>query len=108
LPSQIYETAKSFVNSALFPTLETVSAVKNYGSEKAHSIKELSLNKANEMLATRYGHMALSGFETTAALAEKYLDHYFPAAEQELEEEQGNYMYWYKIKTKTPWLLVCK
>jgi hypothetical protein len=25
-----------------------------------------------------------------------------------LEEEQGNYMYWYKIKTKTPWLLVCK
>jgi hypothetical protein len=90
---QIYDAAKCFVNSALSPTLDTVSAMKNYGAEKAQSIKELSLNKANEMLATRYGNMALSGFETTAALAEKYLDYYFPATKQELEQEKGNYMY---------------
>lgn len=89
-PEHIYETAKCFVNSALSPTLDTVSAVKNYGTEKAQSIKELSLNKANEVLATRYGNMALSGFETTAALAEKYLDYYFPATEQELEKENGS------------------
>jgi hypothetical protein len=67
--------------------------MKNYGAEKAQSIKELSLNKANEMLATRYGNMALSGFETTAALAEMYLDYYFPATKQELEQKKGKYMY---------------
>lgn len=90
---QIYEAAKTFVNSALSPTLDTVSAVKNYGTEKAQSIKEMSLNKANEVLATRYGNMALSGFETTATLAEKYLDYYFPPTEQELQQENGEYMY---------------
>lgn len=87
-PSHIYEAAKAFVNSALSPSLETVSAVKNYGAETAQSIKELSLNAANEVLATRYGNMALSGFGTTAAVAEKYLDSYFPPTEQELQ--QGN------------------
>jgi perilipin-2 len=81
------------VNSAISPSLDTVSAVKNYGAETAQSIKEMSLNVANEALATRYGNMALSGFETTAALAEKYLDFYFPPTEQELQQENGNYMY---------------
>ncbi|GFG38548.1 hypothetical protein Cfor_09664 [Coptotermes formosanus] len=86
-PSHIYEAAKAFVNSALSPSLDTVSAVKNYGAETAQSIKELSLNAANEVLATRYGNMALSGFETTAALAERCLDSYFPPTEQELQQE---------------------
>ncbi|XP_023701927.1 lipid storage droplets surface-binding protein 2-like [Cryptotermes secundus] len=89
-PEHIYETTKCFVNSALSPTLDTVSAVKNYGTQKAQPIKVLSLYKANEMLATRYGNMALGGFEKTAALAEKYLDYYFPATEQELEQENGS------------------
>ena len=81
------------MNSALSPSLDTVSAVKNYGAETAQSIKEMSLNTANEVLATRYGNMALSGFETTAALAEKYLDFYFPPTEQELQQENGNYLF---------------
>ncbi|XP_069680275.1 lipid storage droplets surface-binding protein 2-like isoform X2 [Periplaneta americana] len=88
-PSHIYETAKTFVNSALTSPMDTVSAVKNYGAEKAHCLKEASLLKANEVLATRYGNMALSGFETTAALAEKYLDYYFPATEQEIAQDEG-------------------
>jgi len=86
-PSHVFEAAKAFVNSALSPSLDTVSAVKNYGVETAQSIKEKSLNAANEVLATRYGNMALSGFETTAALAEKYLDFFFPPTEQELQQE---------------------
>jgi perilipin-2 len=67
--------------------------VKNYGAETAQSIKELSLNAANEVLATRYGNMALSGFETTAALAERCLDSYFPPTEQELQQENGKCLY---------------
>ena len=78
------------MNSAVSPSLDTVSAMKNYGAETAQSIKEMSLNAANEVLATRFGHMALSGFETTATLAEKYLDSYFPPTEQELQQENGN------------------
>jgi perilipin-2 len=81
------------VNSALSPSLDAVSAVKDYGAERAQSIKEKSLNAANELLATRYGNMAVSGFETTAALAEKYLDTYFPPTEQELQRKDGNYLY---------------
>ena len=90
---QIYEAAKAFVNSAVSPSLDTMSAVKNFGAETAQTIKEKSLNAANEVLATRYGNMALSGFETTAALAEKYLDFFFPPTEQELRQENGNYLY---------------
>lgn len=81
------------MNTAVSPSLETVSAVKNYGAETAHSIKDMSLNAANEVLATRFGNLALSGFETTAALAEKYLDFFFPPTEQELQQENGNYLF---------------
>ncbi|KAJ9578810.1 hypothetical protein L9F63_004960 [Diploptera punctata] len=87
-PSHVYDAAKNFVNSALSPTLGTVSAAKEYGTEKVNNLKDATLNKANELLATRYGQIALSGFSTTAALAEKYLDHYFPPTQQEAEREQ--------------------
>ena len=83
----MYEAAKNFVNSAISPTLETVSAAKEQASEKVHTLKDASLNKANELLATRYGQIAVSGFTTTAALAEKYLDYYFPATKEETEAE---------------------
>ncbi|PSN52619.1 Lipid storage droplets surface-binding protein 2 [Blattella germanica] len=86
-PSHVYEAAKEFVNSTIAPTLGTVNAAKDYGTEKVQTIKDVSLVKANELLATRYGQMALSGFTTTAALAEKYLDYYFPATQKETEQD---------------------
>ncbi|XP_063226691.1 lipid storage droplets surface-binding protein 2-like isoform X2 [Bacillus rossius redtenbacheri] len=82
-PEQIYKTAKTFVSSALQPARNTVSVVKEYGTTKALSLKELSLAKANEVLASRYGSMALSGFDNTAAVAEKYIDYYLPPVEGE-------------------------
>ncbi|KDR24317.1 lipid storage droplets surface-binding protein 2-like isoform X2 [Zootermopsis nevadensis] len=85
-PSNVRSTAMFFVQE-IFSPMERFTAMKDYGTRKAHSFSEMSVTKANEMLATRYGAIALSGFETTAALAEKYLDYYFPATEQELQEE---------------------
>nr|CAD7432372.1 unnamed protein product [Timema monikensis] len=82
---QIYETAKTYVTSALRPACTTVSAVKDYGTGKAQSLKDLSLLKANEVLSTHYGNMALSGFDSTAAIAEQYLDYYLPATEVQAE-----------------------
>lgn len=58
-------------------------AAKSYGEHKASSLKELSWNKANEVLATQYGQMAVSGVDSTSALAERLLDYYFPAAEED-------------------------
>nr|CAD7264391.1 unnamed protein product [Timema shepardi] len=84
-PQQIYETAKTYVTSALRPACTTVSAVKDYGTGKAQSLKYLSLLKANEVLSTHYGNMALSGFDSTAAIAEQYLDYYLPATEGQVE-----------------------
>jgi perilipin-2 len=88
----VYDAAKGFVHHVFSP-MDTFSAVKDYGTEKARTYTGMGVNKANELLATRYGTVALSGFETTAALAEKYLDHYFPATEQELQGESGNFIY---------------
>ncbi|XP_067011089.2 lipid storage droplets surface-binding protein 2 [Anabrus simplex] len=82
-PQQIYETAKSYV----MPTYNKVSAVKDYGTQKAKSLKELSWNKANEVLSTRYGNVAYTSFDTAAAMAEAYLNRLFPATEEELQKE---------------------
>lgn len=50
---------------------ETVDAVTNYG-----------WNKANDVLSTKWGLIALSGFDTTALMAHRYLDKYLPAQEK--------------------------
>jgi hypothetical protein len=81
------------LSTTFFPPLNTFSAVKDYRTEKARSFTGVGVNKANEVLATQYDNIALSGFETTAALAEKYLDYFFPATEQELQEENCNLIY---------------
>nr|CAD7588795.1 unnamed protein product [Timema genevievae] len=60
-------------------------SVKDYGTGKAQSLKDLSLMKANEVLSTHYGNMALSGFDSTAAIAEQYLDYYLPGTEGQAE-----------------------
>jgi len=51
---------------------ERVGAVTNYG-----------WNKANDMLSTKWGLIALSGFDTTASLANKFLDMYLPPQEKQ-------------------------
>ncbi|CAG2058479.1 unnamed protein product [Timema podura] len=58
---------------------------QDYGTGKAQSLKDLSLLKANEVLSTHYGNMALSGFDSTAAIAEQYLDYYLPGTEGQAE-----------------------
>ncbi|XP_059489434.1 lipid storage droplets surface-binding protein 2-like [Neocloeon triangulifer] len=62
-PGEIYEQA-----------MEKVSAAKNY-----------SWNKANDMLSTKWGTIALSGFDTTTGLINKYLDYYMPPEEGEVD-----------------------
>jgi perilipin-2 len=50
----------------------------------------LSYNKANEVLATHYGNLAVSGVDSTAALAERLLDSFFPKNQDEETQEDDS------------------
>ena len=67
-----------------------VCAARSYGENKALTLKELSWNKANEVLATQYGQMAVTGIDSTTAMAERLIDYYFPAIQP--DENNGNGM----------------
>lgn len=88
-PQEIYNQAKTKVIDAVQPHLSKVCSLKVAGQQKASSLKELSWNKANEVLATQYGSMAVSGVDTTSALAERLLDYYFPRSECDTEDDNA-------------------
>ncbi|XP_059617583.1 lipid storage droplets surface-binding protein 2 [Phlebotomus argentipes] len=88
-PQEIYNQAKSKVIERVQPHLNKVCSLRSAGQQKAASLKELSWAKANEVLATQYGSMAVSGVDTTATLAERLLDYYFPRAESDVEDDNA-------------------
>lgn len=53
------------------------------------SLRDLSWSKANEILESRYGTLALTGLDSTSSLADSYLDYYLPE-EEENEEFNEN------------------
>lgn len=72
-PSQILETAKTAVTSAIQPRVSQISAITTK-----------SWDKANEVLSTtHYGNVALSGLDSASATADQYIDYYLPAADGE-------------------------
>lgn len=90
-PQDIYLQAKNKVVDVVQPTLNRVCSMRAAGQQKAHSLKDLSWQKANEVLATQYGSMAVSGLDTTSALAERLLDYYFPKNENDAEDDNSEY-----------------
>ncbi|KAL5277709.1 PLIN2 family protein [Megaselia abdita] len=88
-PQEIYNQAKNKVVDIVQPHLNKVCALRVAGQQKASSLKDLSWQKANEVLATQYGSMAVSGVDSTSALAERLLDYYFPKADNDIEDENG-------------------
>ncbi|XP_055389634.1 lipid storage droplets surface-binding protein 2 isoform X2 [Condylostylus longicornis] len=80
-PQEIYNQAKNKVIEVVQP----ICALRVAGQQKAASLKDLSWQKANEVLATQYGSMAVNGVDNTSALAERLLDYYFPKIENETE-----------------------
>ncbi|XP_037814003.1 lipid storage droplets surface-binding protein 2 isoform X3 [Lucilia sericata] len=86
-PQEIYAQAKNKVIDAVQPTINRVVKFKAAGQQKAASLKDLAWQKANEVLATQYGSLAVNGVDTTTALAERLLEYYFPKSESDDEEE---------------------
>ncbi|XP_039959941.1 lipid storage droplets surface-binding protein 2 isoform X1 [Bactrocera neohumeralis] len=89
-PQEIYNQAKNKVVEVVQPHIERVTKFKTAGQQKAASLKDLAWAKANEVLATQYGSLAVSGVDTTTALAERLLEYYFPKSEGDVEEENDN------------------
>lgn len=88
-PAEIINQAKIKVMDAMQPRIDRVYEMRKAGEQKAASLKELSYNKANEVLTTHYGSLAVSGVDSTAALAERLLDSFFPKSADETEEDDS-------------------
>ncbi|XP_018306866.1 lipid storage droplets surface-binding protein 2 isoform X1 [Mycetomoellerius zeteki] len=82
-PQQIYDAAKAVMSSSLQPTIEKLNTAKESATQQASTLKEISITKANELLNTQYGNMAVQGVDNTSVLANRLLDHYFPPVEGE-------------------------
>ncbi|XP_004524967.1 lipid storage droplets surface-binding protein 2 isoform X1 [Ceratitis capitata] len=89
-PQEIYNQAKNKVVEVVQPHIERVTKFKTAGQQKASSLKDLAWAKANEVLATQYGSLAVSGVDNTTALAERLLEYYFPKGEGDVEEDNDN------------------
>lgn len=82
-PQEIYNQTKKKVIEVVQP----ICALRVAGQQKAASLTSLSWQKANEVLATQYGSMAVHGVDNTSALAERLLDYYFPKTQAETEAD---------------------
>lgn len=88
---QIYDAAKAVMSSSLQPTVDKLHAAKESATQQASTLKEISIKKANELLNTQYGSMAVQGVDSTSVLINGLLDHYFPPVEGE-ENAPGMYI----------------
>lgn len=84
-PCEMYASAKNYVSATIQPAVHAVQTVQeSFIFQEAkkfnvRSLKDLSWAKANDILSTPYGSLALSGFDSTSGLADQYLDYYMPA-----------------------------
>lgn len=92
-PSEILNQAKTKVMDVVQPQLDKVCGLRKTGTQKAASLKELSYNKAKEVLATSYGSVAVSGLDSTAVLAERLLDSFFPKTEEDDLEDDNSELF---------------
>lgn len=86
-PAEIYQQARTRVLETVKPHIEKVCELRSASQQRAASLKDLSWRKANEVLATQYGSLAVNGVDTTAQLAERLLDYYFPKSDNDTDDD---------------------
>lgn len=89
-PSEILVQAKARVMDVVQPQIDKVCVFRKSGERKAASLKELSYNKAKEVLATSYGAVCVSGIDSTAILAERLLNSFFPRSNEDEPEDESD------------------
>uniref|UniRef100_A0A182FIB7 Uncharacterized protein n=2 Tax=Anopheles albimanus TaxID=7167 RepID=A0A182FIB7_ANOAL len=88
-PAEIYQQARTRVLESMKPHIERVCELRSASQQRAASLKELSWRKANEVLATQYGSLAVEGLDASATVAQRLLDYYFPTTEADNSEDDN-------------------
>ncbi|XP_044005381.1 lipid storage droplets surface-binding protein 2-like [Aphidius gifuensis] len=86
-PEQIFEKGYMFALQTVQPAVSKISFANDLILSQAASLKELSWNKANQILSTYYGTVAIHGLDSTAIVVDKLIDKYFPATGTEIIQE---------------------
>lgn len=86
-PQEIYNQAKTKVLGTVKPYTDRVCELKQASQQNFVSLKDLSWRKANEVLASSYGVMAVNSVDSTAQVAERLLNHYFPRSDEDVEDD---------------------
>lgn len=86
-PQEIYQQAKTKVLGTVKPYTDRVCELKTASQQNFVSLKDLSWKKANEVLASSYGVMAVNSVDSTAQVAERLLNHYFPRSDEDVEDD---------------------
>ena len=69
------------------PYVSTISHANDLLISRTAQLKDLGWTKANQILGTHYGTVAMNGLDTTAIIVDSLLDKYFPASGT--EEDTG-------------------
>lgn len=70
-------------------TVQESYVVQEVKKINVKSLKDLSWAKANDMLSSPYGHLALTGFDSTSGIAERCIDYYIPAVSEQDDNLHG-------------------
>lgn len=82
-PEQILGDARALAQGTMQGAVFAGMFVCDMILAEAARVRDKSWNKANQILDTHYGNVAITGFDSTAVVIDKLLDKYFPATEQE-------------------------
>ncbi|XP_033324906.1 lipid storage droplets surface-binding protein 2 [Megalopta genalis] len=83
-PEQILENAYMLaLQNVVQPAVWSISHVNDLITMQASNLKDVSWNKANQILGTHYGSAAVKGLDNTAVVVDKLIDRYFPATGDE-------------------------
>lgn len=86
-PEQILANAYDIAVKKVQPAVSTIYHVNGALLEQATNLRDISWNKANQILDTQYGIEAVKKLDTTAIIVDKLIDVYFPAIGKEDETD---------------------
>ena len=73
------ENAYTLARQTAQPAVTSISLANELIISQAVNLRDLSWNKANQILETQYGSAAVRGLDSTADVVDKLIDRYFPA-----------------------------
>ena len=82
-PEQILENAYILALQTVQPAVSRISLTNDLIVTQALNLRDMSWNKANQILGTHYGNAAVRGLDNTAVVVDNLIDKYFPATADE-------------------------